>query len=53
MQRVLVVDDEPPIRTVLRGYLEAEGFKVGGGGRRRGRARRAARPTRLIWCCST
>jgi DNA-binding response OmpR family regulator len=28
MQRVLVVDDEPPIRTVLRGYLEAEGFKV-------------------------
>jgi DNA-binding response OmpR family regulator len=28
MQRVLVVDDEPPIRTVLRGYLESDGFKV-------------------------
>jgi len=26
--RVLVVDDEPNIRTVLRGYLEAEGFLV-------------------------
>ena len=28
MTRILVVDDEPPIRTVLRGYLEAEGFMV-------------------------
>ncbi|ABL82441.1 MULTISPECIES: response regulator transcription factor [unclassified Nocardioides] len=28
MTRILVVDDEPPIRTVLRGYLEAEGFVV-------------------------
>ena len=28
MRRVLVVDDEPHIRTVLRGYLEAEGFEV-------------------------
>jgi DNA-binding response OmpR family regulator len=28
MRRVLVVDDEPHIRTVLRGYLEAEGFAV-------------------------
>jgi DNA-binding response OmpR family regulator len=28
MQRVLVVDDEPHIRTVLRGYLEAGGFQV-------------------------
>jgi DNA-binding response OmpR family regulator len=28
MRRVLVVDDEPHIRTVLRGYLEAEGFSV-------------------------
>ena len=28
MRRVLVVDDEPRIRTVLRGYLEAEGFEV-------------------------
>ncbi|MGW3938523.1 response regulator [Streptomyces sp. NBC_00024] len=28
MQRVLVVDDEPHIRTVLRGYLEADGFRV-------------------------
>jgi DNA-binding response OmpR family regulator len=27
-QRVLVVDDEPHIRTVLRGYLEADGFAV-------------------------
>ncbi len=26
--RVLVVDDEPNIRAVLRGYLEAEGFAV-------------------------
>ena len=26
--RVLVVDDEPQIRTVLRAYLEAEGFQV-------------------------
>ena len=28
MRRVLVVDDEPHIRTVLRGYLEADGFAV-------------------------
>ena len=28
MRRVLVVDDEPSIRTVLRGYLEADGFAV-------------------------
>jgi DNA-binding response OmpR family regulator len=28
MRDVLVVDDEPHIRTVLRGYLEAEGFAV-------------------------
>jgi DNA-binding response OmpR family regulator len=28
MRRVLVVDDEPHIRAVLRGYLEAEGFDV-------------------------
>ncbi len=28
MQRVLVVDDEPHIRTVLRGYLEVDGFSV-------------------------
>jgi len=28
MRRVLVVDDEPQIRTVLRAYLEAEGFAV-------------------------
>jgi DNA-binding response OmpR family regulator len=28
MRRVLVVDDEPRIRTVLRGYLEADGFEV-------------------------
>jgi DNA-binding response OmpR family regulator len=28
MRHVLVVDDEPHIRTVLRGYLEAEGFAV-------------------------
>src|SRR5512143_853503 len=28
MRRVLVVDDEPHIRTVLRGYLEADGFLV-------------------------
>jgi DNA-binding response OmpR family regulator len=30
MRRVLVVDDEPHIRTVLRGYLEAAGFAVSG-----------------------
>jgi len=28
MRRVLVVDDEPHIRTVLRGYLLADGFEV-------------------------
>lgn len=28
MREVLVVDDEPHIRTVLRGYLETEGFAV-------------------------
>lgn len=28
MREVLVVDDEPGIRRVLRGYLEAEGFRV-------------------------
>jgi DNA-binding response OmpR family regulator len=28
MRRVLVVDDEPHIREVLRGYLEADGFAV-------------------------
>jgi DNA-binding response OmpR family regulator len=28
MHTVLVVDDEPHIRTVLRGYLEADGFAV-------------------------
>jgi DNA-binding response OmpR family regulator len=28
MRRVLVVDDEPHIRTVLRGYLRADGFEV-------------------------
>jgi DNA-binding response OmpR family regulator len=28
MPTVLVVDDEPPIRAVLRGYLEADGFTV-------------------------
>lgn len=28
MPRILVVDDEPHIRTVLRGYLEASGFDV-------------------------
>lgn len=28
MRRVLVVDDEPHIRTVLRSYLEADGFSV-------------------------
>ena len=28
MRRVLAVDDEPHIRTVLRGYLQADGFEV-------------------------
>ncbi|WP_420120523.1 response regulator [Nakamurella sp.] len=28
MRKVLVVDDEPPIRTVLRGFLQAGGFTV-------------------------
>ena len=28
MRRVLIVDDEPHIRAVLRGYLEADGFTV-------------------------
>ena len=30
MRRVLVVDGEPHIRAVLRGYLEADGFAVSG-----------------------
>lgn len=29
MRSVLIVDDEPGIRAVLRGYLEADGFAVG------------------------
>lgn len=28
MHRVLIVDDEPQIRTVLRDHLEADGFEV-------------------------
>ena len=28
MRPVLVVDDEPHIRAVLRGYLQADGFEV-------------------------
>ena len=28
MARVLVVDDEPQIRAILRAYLSAEGFQV-------------------------
>lgn len=28
MHRVLIVDDEPQIRTVFRDYLEADGFEV-------------------------
>jgi DNA-binding response OmpR family regulator len=28
MRKVLIVDDEPHIRTVLRGYLAADGFEV-------------------------
>lgn len=28
MQKILVVDDEPQIRAVLRGYLESEGYEV-------------------------
>ncbi len=28
MRTVLVVDDEPHIRAVLRGYLEADGYRV-------------------------
>src|SRR6476660_5696725 len=28
LSRVLVVDDEQPIRMLVRGYLEAEGFEV-------------------------
>lgn len=28
MRKILVVDDEPQIRAVLRGYLEADGFEV-------------------------
>ena len=28
-RRILVVDDEPPIRELLRAYLEADGFEVG------------------------
>lgn len=45
-RRVLVVDDEPGIRRVLRSYLEADGFEVdeaASGGEALGRAR-AGRP---------
>ena len=53
MRRVLVVDDEPHIRTVLRGYLEADGFEVaeaadGEAAVAPGRAR-----THPTWCCWT
>ena len=39
---VLVVDDEPKIREVLRGYLQSEGFVVGRGRRRGERVGAAA-----------
>jgi DNA-binding response OmpR family regulator len=46
MRRVLVVDDEPNIRAVLRGYLEADGFAVAeaGDGEAAVRAVREAAP---------
>ena len=52
MRRVLVVDDEPHIRTVLRGYLEADGLAVR---RRPTEKRRWPRCARIrpTWCCWT
>ena len=51
-QRILVVDDEPEIVRVLRGYLERSGFEVltAYDGVRRCAARGTSR---LIWWCST
>jgi CheY-like chemotaxis protein len=50
MAAVLVVDDEASIRTVLRGYLEADGFTVteAGDGQAALAAMRDDPPT---WCC--
>jgi DNA-binding response OmpR family regulator len=41
MRRVLVVDDEPHIRAVLRGYLEGDGFAVSEAGDGEGALRSA------------
>ncbi len=50
LQRVLIVDDEPPIRTVLRSYLEAAGFSVleAGDGASALRIARDERPNLLL-----
>ena len=45
-RRVLVVDDEPRIRTVLRAYLEADGFAVSEAATGRDALRAATDPTR-------
>ena len=52
MRRVLVVDDEPHIRTVLRGYLEADGFDVAEAADGPAAALRQCATILRIWCCS-
>ena len=49
---VLVVDDEPRIRTMLRRYLVEEGFKVSDAADGSCHARRARARDRSISCCS-
>jgi hypothetical protein len=52
VRRVLVVDDEPHIRVVLRGSLEADGFDVSKAPTGKLPCGGSAR-TRLTWCCRT
>jgi len=49
-QRVLVVDDEPRIRMTVRGYLEADGFRVGEAADGRPPCRRSPATGRTSWC---
>lgn len=50
--KILVVDDEPPMVELVRGYLAREGWEVltAGDGTQ---ALATARPTVPTWSCST
>ncbi len=54
-KRILIVDDEPNVRLMLKTALESVGYAVTRGRRRPGRARAAAaaRSRRATWSCST